>query len=387
MFSRPYWHSLIEAAWRRRPVVWLSGVRRAGKTSLCQSLPDIEYFDCELPSVRRRLEEPELFLRDLSGRRVVLDEVHRLPNPSELLKIAADHFPESRVLATGSSTLGASAKFRDTLTGRKENLWLTPMMSDDVAAFGGDLGRRLLRGGLPPFFLAETSTERDFQEWVDAYWARDIQELFRLERRHAFQKLLELLLLQSGGMFEATRLARECGASRPTVNNYLAVLEATHVMHVVRPFARNRATEIVAMPKVYAFDTGFVCAWRGWSDLRPEDCGGLWEHYVLNELHAVMQFREINYWRDKRGHEVDFVIGRHGQPPLAIECKWRFRGDDLPGLDAFGRQYPQAERIVVASDASGKRSIRCGTGEATLMGLPELMAVLNSSEKAPSPEP
>ncbi len=376
MFSRPYWHSLIESAWRRRSVVWLSGVRRAGKTLLCQSLPDVEYFDCELPSVRRRLEDPELFLRDLSGCRIVLDEVHRLPNPSELLKIAADHFPATRVLATGSSTLGASAKFRDTLAGRKENLWLTPMMSADVAAFGGDLDRRLLRGGLPPLFLAETSVEGDYQEWVDAYWARDIQELFRLEKRHTFQKLLELLLLQSGGMFEATRLARECGASRPTMNNYLAVLEATHVMHVVRPFARNRTTEIVATPKVYAFDTGFVCAWRGWTALRPEDYALLWEHYVLNELHATLHFREINYWRDKRGHEVDFVIDRRGHPPLAIECKWRFRSDDLPGLDAFARQYPQGGRIVVASDASGTSTVRSGAGEVKLMDLRGLVAAL-----------
>jgi len=103
-------------------------------------------------------------------------------NPSELLKIAADHFPDIRILATGSSTLGASAKFRDTLAGRKRNLWLTPMVLADLTAFEHqDLRHRLLRGGLPPFFLAESLPERDFQEWMDAYWAKDIQELFRLE--------------------------------------------------------------------------------------------------------------------------------------------------------------------------------------------------------------
>ena len=57
----------------------------------------------------------------------VLDEIHRLPNPSELLKIAADHYPDIRILSTGSSTLGASARFRDTLAGRKQEVWLTPM--------------------------------------------------------------------------------------------------------------------------------------------------------------------------------------------------------------------------------------------------------------------
>jgi predicted AAA+ superfamily ATPase len=376
MFSRTYWLECIEAAWRRRPVIWLSGVRRAGKTQLCLALPASEYFDCELPSVRRRLADPELFLRDMAGRRVVLDEIHRLPDPSELLKIAADHFPGTRVLATGSSTLGASSRFGDTLTGRKENLWLTPMMSADVTAFGGTLEQRLQRGGLPPFFVAGEAVERDYQEWLDAYWARDIQELFRLEKRHTFQKFLELLLVQSGGMYEATRFARECEASRPTMNNYLAVLEATHVVHVLRPFSHRRAAEIVAAPKVYGFDTGFVCMWRGWRTLRPEDHGVLWEHYVLNELHARLQNREIRYWRDKQGHEVDFVIERRGAPPLAIECKWRYRGDSFPGLEVFARHYPEADLLVVAADAEGGRTIRCGAGDARLLSLEALMGTL-----------
>ena len=222
------------------------GVRRAGKSVLCQSLTDVEYLDCELPRTRRVLDDPESFLEERGDRAVVIDEIHRLANPAELLKIAADHFPRTRIVATGSSTLGASARFRDTLAGRKEEIWLTPMTLADMAAFGNvSLRHRLARGGLPPFFLAETSPARDFQEWMDAYWAKDILELFRLERRQSFQRLFELLLAQSGGIFEATALARPTEVSRTTVMNYLAVLEATFVMHVVtavrgRRRGRNR---------------------------------------------------------------------------------------------------------------------------------------------------
>jgi len=81
-------------------MVWLSGVRRVGKTFLCQSLPDIEYFDCELPRMRPMLDDPQAFLEGVRGRRVVLDEVHRLERPSEILKIAADHYPAAHVLAS-----------------------------------------------------------------------------------------------------------------------------------------------------------------------------------------------------------------------------------------------------------------------------------------------
>jgi len=83
MMNRTFWMERIVAAWSRRSVIWLSGVRRAGKTYLCQSLTDIEYFDCELPRVRGMLDDPEGFLRPLQGRTVALDEIHRLRNPSE----------------------------------------------------------------------------------------------------------------------------------------------------------------------------------------------------------------------------------------------------------------------------------------------------------------
>jgi uncharacterized protein len=169
MVKRRFWLEEIERAWKRHSLIWLSGVRRAGKTMLCQSLPEVDYFDCELPRVRRRMEDPQSFLDDLRGRTIVLDEIHRLGNPAELLKIAADHYPDTKVLATGSSTLGASSKFRDTLAGRKTELWLPPMGLDDLEDFQqNDLSHRFLHGGLPPFFLAGSLPEREFQEWMDA---------------------------------------------------------------------------------------------------------------------------------------------------------------------------------------------------------------------------
>ncbi|HJR97020.1 MAG TPA: AAA family ATPase [Actinomycetota bacterium] len=350
MFQRPYWQGRIEAAWSRKNVVWLVGVRRVGKTVLCRSLPDIEYLDCELPSVRRSLEDPESFLRSLRGKRVVLDEMHRLPDPSELLKIAADHFPDVHVLATGSSTLQATAKFRDSLTGRKEEVWLTPMIETDRASASGTVIDRLGRGGLPSFFLDEVG-EREMQEWLDAYWAKDIQELFRLERRSSFTRFVELVLSRSGGIFEATAFAGPAEVSRPTISNYLGVLEITKVAHVVRPFSTRRASEIVHAPKVYGFDTGFVKTFRGWGELRADDLGHLWEHYVLNELYARSRSGEVRYWRSSRHHEVDFVIVRRGRPPTAIECKWRADGrEDLSGLKAFRRAYPEGRSYVIASD-------------------------------------
>ncbi len=377
MFERRFWQQRITAAWRRRPIVWLTGVRRVGKSVLCRSLPDVVYLDCELPRTRRRLDDPEAFLEDHAGARIVLDEIHRLANPAEILKIAADHFPRTRIVATGSSTLGASARFRDTLAGRKEEVWLTPMAWADLEAFGDtNLAHRLVRGGLPPFFLAATPPEREFQEWMDAYWAKDVLELFRLERRHAFQRLFELLLAQSGGIFEATALARPIDASRQTVMNYLAVLDATFVMHVVRPYAAAGAAEIVSAPRVYGFDTGFVAHFREWDRPRGPELGILWEHLVLNELCVHVDRSRIHYWRTKHGNEVDFVLAAPGKAPTALECKWTASQFDPAGIQAFRRRYAKGRNLVIASDIREPYSRTFGDCPVRFIGLPALADAL-----------
>ena len=374
MIQRKFWLNRIEESWKERPILWLSGVRRAGKTVLSQSLPRVEYFDCELPTVRKLMVDPEKFLEGTKGKRLVLDEIHRLDNPSELLKIAADHYPSTKILATGSSSLSASSKFKDTLAGRKFELWLTPMTSEDLKGFGRpNLKHRLLFGGLPPFFLKRKLSESDFQEWMDAYWAKDIQELFRLERKNSFQKFLELLMTQSGGIFEANKFSNPCEVSRPTITNYLAVLQETYVAHVIRPYSTYRKTEIVTAPKVYMFDTGFICYYRGLYDLKNEDMGFLWEHYVLNELQAHTPSKRIHYWRDKQGNELDFVIAERGKPPIAIECKWSGADINPEGFKAFRKIYPKGRNFIVASGIETPTTKNYGDLKAEFVLLQELV--------------
>jgi predicted AAA+ superfamily ATPase len=118
MISRPFWLSRIGQAWREAPIVWLAGVRREGETTLAGSLgPEILYLNCDLPSIEDMVRDPQLFFRSCDKPVVVFDEIHKLRDPARLLKIGADGFPKLKILATGSSTLAAGRKFRDTLTG------------------------------------------------------------------------------------------------------------------------------------------------------------------------------------------------------------------------------------------------------------------------------
>jgi predicted AAA+ superfamily ATPase len=348
MIERPFWSARLAAAWKQASIVWLTGPRRVGKTVLAQSLPDAEFLNCDLPSVAERLRDPESFYRSLKRRLVVFDEVHQLPDPSRLLKIGADGFPRLKILATGSSTLAATQKFRDSLTGRKRVVEFVPVLHEELPAFGiADVRERLLRGGLPPALLAAEHNPEFYAEWVDSYFARDVQELFRLEKRAGFLRVLELLLRQSGGMLDVSRVATESQISRPTVANWLEVYQITHVLHLVRPFSAGGRREIVAQPKVFGFDTGLVCHARGWNPLRTDDCGVLWEHLVLDTL-ISSGLPKIHFWRDKQQREVDFVIPRNRDTVDAIECKWNPKAFETRGLEAFRKQYPKGKNYVVS---------------------------------------
>lgn len=85
--------------------------------------------------------------------------------PSSRTKsIAADHFPGLRVVATGSSTLAARRNFTDSRTGRKHDIRLVPLIADDLVDFSNlDIDHRMLRGGLPSFFLAQKLVDKDYE--------------------------------------------------------------------------------------------------------------------------------------------------------------------------------------------------------------------------------
>ena len=365
MIQRYFWHQRIEAAWREVPIVWLCGVRRSGKTTLAESLGEdrVLYINCDLPMVEDMVRDPQVFFGGCKKPVVVFDEVHQLHDPARLLKIGADGFPKLKILATGSSTLAASKKFRDTLTGRKRVVHLTPVLWEELPAFNIALSERLYRGGLPPALLAESKKPALYREWMDSFFARDIQRLFGFRDMNRFNALLEYLLRQSGGAFEVTKTATALGITRPTVESHLRALEITHAVTLVRPFHGSGQHELIKQPKVYGFDTGFVSFARGWDPLRSDDLGILWEHLVLEHLQAHFPDTPVRYWRDKSGHEVDFVLVQRRDEVDTIECKWDPSAFDSAALQVFRSFYPKGKNYLVSPSGDPGYTKRFGPHE------------------------
>lgn len=374
MIKRPFWLKRIEVAWKKRPIVWLAGVRRVGKTTLARMLPETLYLNCDLPSVTDRFADPEYVFRSAPESVIILDEIHRLADPSRILKIAADAFPKIRILATGSSTLAATKKFRDALTGRKTILRLPPVLWTECREEFGipDLDRRLLHGGLPEFLLSSAKDESLYAEWMDSFYARDIQELFAVRQRTGFLALLRLMMRQSGGLADYSALSRECDLSRPTVKAYLEAMSAACAVIAVPPYHGGGRRELVRRPKIYGFDTGFVSFVRGWKDIREEDRGLLWEHLILDILREAVGPDNVFYWRDKSGAEVDFVV-RRGETVDAIECKINPGHFNPRSLVAFRNLYPKGRNFVMGPGIVDSHVRKAGGLEIRVVGGGEIL--------------
>lgn len=365
MIERSFWLQRLHSAWAEAPIVWLCGVRRVGKTTLADSLgaDQLLYLNCDLPSTEDVVADPEMFYRSCTKPVVIFDEIHQLRDPSRLLKIGADAFPKLKILATGSSTLAASKKFRDTLTGRKRLVHLTPVLWDELPSFGVTLQQRLYHGGLPAALLATSKKPSFYREWLDSFFARDIQRLFGFRDINRFNALFEYLIKQSGGQFEVTKTASALGITRPTVESHVSALEITQAVTLVRPFHGGGLNELVKQPKIYAFDTGFVSFARGWDPLRQDDFGPLWEHLVLEHLQAHFPETPPLYWRDKQGREIDFILPRKRNEVDVIECKWNSKAFDGRALGVFRSYYPKGKNYLLTPSSAPAHLKRYGAHE------------------------
>jgi predicted AAA+ superfamily ATPase len=234
------------------------------------------------------------------------------------------------------------------------------------------LDLRLMRGGLPEPLLAKKKDDAFFTEWMDSFYARDIQELFGIRDRTGFLGLVRLLLRQSGGLVDYSALSRESDVSRPTVKAHLEALSVACAIHLVRPFHGGGRRELVSRPKAYGFDTGFVSFFRGWREIRAEDRGLLWEHMVLDVLRASVGVDSLFYWRDKSGREVDFVV-REGRQAHAIECKISPDRLSSETLRVFREAYAGGRNYLVSPGIEEQYSRRVGGLTVHVVGCRYLM--------------
>ncbi len=321
------------------------GPRQAGKSTaiwshLAERGQPVLFLDCEQPLIRDWCRSAPLFLAELEGVApgpvpLFFEEIQHLEEAGLLLKGLVDRRIGVPILVTGSSSYHLGARTRESLAGRATRTRLLPFsfaeVTQDLAELPGIVRERveeerfirhLAFGGYPAVWLS-TSPETVLNDLLEAFVLRDASDLFRIGRPDAFRQLLRLLAGQVGQLVNLSEWASVLGVSRDTVASYLQILEESHLVLVLSPFARGKRVELTSRPKVFLVDTGLRN--RLVFDFRPleerTDAGPLLESWVASELwKALPEGATLHFWRSSSGAEVDFIVAR-GDRILPVEVK------------------------------------------------------------------
>jgi len=367
---------------QRPEILILLGARQTGKTTLLLEmarraitrgicLPEnLYYFDLDtmrcqdvLASNRSLMDFLKLGPEDGGAPRrlVLIDEIQRLDNPGLFLKSVYDLHLPIKIAVTGSSTLEIRSRVRESLAGRSIRHFLWPLTLEECRGTDFEaIDTHLQLGGFPAVVVEESDVRRHslLANLLASYLDRDIVEFLRVENVRGFNAFLQLLAGQTGQLVNLNELANTLALSRDTLSRYLAYLENTFMVRLLRPFLGNRRGELTKMPKVYFADLGLrnLLAGRLTARLTPADRGPLLENLVEILLRLDPRTEDLFFWRTRGGAEVDFVWRVRGGDLFAVEVKGSpFSRPSVPrSLSAFIKSYHPKRAALVAPGASGE---------------------------------
>ncbi len=330
------------------PVVTITGPRQSGKTTLTRMVfTNHEYASLEEPHEREfALADPRSFLRRYKSG-VILDEIQRAPDLLSYLQGIVDAGVDNgKFILTGSQQFHLSAKVNQTLAGRTAIVNLLPFSMDELRELPSRdpwVWRDLPERREAPVANLETTLHRGFyprihdqglapQDWLAGYYQtyveRDVREVSNIGNLEMFQRFVRLCAGRTGQLLNLSSLAADCGVSHTTARQWISILQAGFIIHLLPPHFVNFSKRIIKSPKLYFLDTGLLCYLlriREPADLTDHALrGAVFETYVISELFKAFAHRgetpPLYFWRDRTGHEVDVLIDT-GKQLIPIELK------------------------------------------------------------------
>ncbi len=316
----------VVQATRHFPAVVLTGPRRAGKTMLLRRLfPQASYFLLEDPDMVARLRaDPQGFL-DAVKTPAILDEVQQVPEVFAFVRARIDRQPRrtGQWLLTGSQEAPLMQGVTESMAGRAAVLQLLPLSVRETPKVS------LLRGGYPEVVARPGGARLWLASYLQTYLERDVRAVTAVKDLATFRRFLALLASRHGQILNKTDLAAPLGVSVPTIAQWLGVLETTAQILIVPPFYENLGKRLIKSPKVYFADSGLACHLLGIETAgeleRSPFLGALFEGFIAAEIAKAQvnagRRRELYYFRDEQGLEVDFLMPGRGGSVVLVECK------------------------------------------------------------------
>ncbi len=349
------------------PVVVITGMRQAGKSTFLQNQPELKKrryvsFDdfAQLTSAR---EDPDGFVN--TDEPITIDEAQKCPELLTAIKRKVDkrRLP-GQFLLSGSASFAMLKKISESLAGRSVYFNLHPFTKREITKLttkqpflqnffesqkvdGSQQAspvteKEVLHGGMPSVCLREIKdTMLWFKGYEQTYLERDVRELSQVANIISFRQLMHLAALRTGQLLSPSQIGRDAKLNSATTSRYLSLLEASFIINRIGPYLNNRSSRLIKSPKLYLSDSGLACFLAGIDTLEDEVLkGAMFETYIAQNLMGMVDARwqraKLHFWNIQGRYEVDFII-EAGRRCLAIETKASARWDDkdLSGLKTF----------------------------------------------------
>lgn len=359
------------------PVVLIHGPRQCGKTTLARMSGEpagFEYFSFDDAATREAASaDPAGFVADLPER-AILDEIQHVPALFAALKVAVDRRRSAgRFLLAGSTNILLLPKLGDSLAGRMAIVRLHPLAQCEIGGesprfldalfgarfktrpskrLGADLVERIVAGGYPAALARRSAKRRTgwYVDYVETIVQRDVRDLARVAALDLIPRLIEGAAAQTARLANVSDLAAPFQVSRPTIRDYVILLERVFLLDSLPPWHTNRLSRLIKTPKLHLGDTGVAAAVLGFdvASLLEDrvSLGRLLETFVFQELRRLASAHDrpirFHHFRDRDGVEVDLVLERSALELAGVEVK--------------------AAATVTAADFNGLRKLRDVTG-------------------------
>jgi len=358
---------VLTEALENMPVVVLSGMRQAGKSTLLLNQPELRnrrYMTFDdfgvLEAARRNPEEL------ISGKEpLTIDEAQKYPELLNVIKREVDKKRKpGRFLLSGSANFLLLKKVAESLTGRAVYLTLHPFTRREIQGVTKEIpaivyflekgifpkrnvkpisGPEIMKGGMPSVCLKEVKNPSIwFRGYEQTYLERDIRTLSQVADLVSFRRLLQLVALRNTKVLNISELARDAKLNVVTTSRYLSLMETSFILSRMPPYLGNRSSRLIKSPKIYLSDTGLASYLSGIKslDLNETLRDIFLENYVAQNLEGVFSAHypdaKVTYWNIQGRYEVDFII-EIGSETIAIEVKngSRWQERDLTGIKAY----------------------------------------------------
>lgn len=354
---------------KRNKIITLLGPRQVGKTTMLGQLTETAG-DIKILSLNCDNEDDKLLLqgrsstelRNMIGNNdlIMIDEAQRVENIGLTLKMMGDLKTTSKIIVTGSSSLGLGDRINEPATGRLIEHNLFPFTISELAIAGSWreqhrlLNQRLIFGLYPEVVMWPEDARRTLMTISNSYLYKDLLSYDGIRKPALLQNLVRALALQVGSEVSYNELAQLIGADKATVEKYIDLLEKCFVVFKLPSYSRNMRNEIKKGKKIYFYDNGIRNAVLSNFALPEQraDMGQLWENFLISErlkrnVYAGT-YAQMYFWRTQTQQEIDYVEECDGRLS-AYEFKWNPRAKAKMPKN-FMEAYPESSFEIITPD-------------------------------------